>query len=88
MPGGLVLRIARGSHLLSEEELEMDSGSAELRRSDDRVIAGVCGGLAQRFGWSATRVRIAYVLISVLSAAFPGILVYLVLWFVMPDARE
>jgi phage shock protein PspC (stress-responsive transcriptional regulator) len=66
----------------------MSSGSSRLRRSNDRVIAGVCGGLAERYGWSATRVRIAYVLVSVLSAAFPGILVYLVPWFVMPDAAD
>ena len=55
-----------------------------LRRSRDKLIAGVCGGLAEWMGWPATRVRIAYVVVSVLSAAFPGILVYLVLWFVMP----
>ena len=35
-------------------------------------------------GWSPTVVRILYVLISVLSAAFPGILVYLALWLLMP----
>jgi phage shock protein C len=55
-----------------------------LRRSDDRVIAGVCGGIAERFGWPANRVRLIYVIVSVLSAAFPGTLVYLVLWFLMP----
>jgi phage shock protein PspC (stress-responsive transcriptional regulator) len=55
-----------------------------LRRSRDRVIAGVCGGIAERFEWSPNRVRVAYVVLSILSAAFPGILVYLLLWFVMP----
>lgn len=59
-----------------------------LRRSRDRVIAGVCGGLAERFGWPVTRVRIGYVLLSVLSVAFPGILVYLLLWFVMPGPDD
>jgi phage shock protein PspC (stress-responsive transcriptional regulator) len=48
------------------------------------MIAGVCGGSAERFGWSPGTVRIVYALISVISAAFPGILVYLVLWFLMP----
>lgn len=57
-----------------------------LRRSRDRVIAGVCGGIAEKLGWSPTRVRIGYVLLSVLSVAFPGILVYLVLWFLMPES--
>ncbi|MBP6514756.1 MAG: PspC domain-containing protein [Steroidobacteraceae bacterium] len=63
----------------------MSEGPRKLTRSKDRMIAGVCGGLAQWFGWPADRVRIAYVILSILSAAFPGILMYLVLWFLMPD---
>jgi phage shock protein C len=59
-----------------------------LKRSADRMIAGVCGGIADRFGWSSTGVRIAYVLISIFSAAFPGILVYIILWIIMPDSRK
>jgi phage shock protein C len=60
-----------------------------LRRSRrHRMIAGVCGGLAEWLGWDITLVRILYVVVSVLSVAFPGILVYLVLWIVMPEAPE
>ena len=59
-----------------------------LRRSRDKMIAGVCGGLAEWLGWPANRFRVAYVIVSVLSAAFPGILVYLVLWFVMPGPES
>ena len=55
-----------------------------LKRSRNRVIAGVCGGVAEWLGWSPTLVRILFVLVSVLSAAFPGLLVYVVLWIVMP----
>ena len=55
-----------------------------LKRSNNKMIAGVCGGLADWLGWDATIVRIAYVLISIFSAAFPGILVYIILWLVMP----
>lgn len=58
--------------------------NTKLRRSRDRVIGGVCGGIAERLGWSAGRVRLAYVVLSILSAAFPGILVYVVLWIAMP----
>jgi phage shock protein C len=59
--------------------------SGELRRSkDDRMIAGVCGGLARWLGWDSTAVRILYVLISILSAAFPGTIVYIILALVMP----
>ena len=59
---------------------------ALYRSNNNRVLAGVCGGLADWLGWSPTVVRIAYVLVSVLSAGFPGILVYLILWLVMPKA--
>ena len=57
-----------------------------LRRSRrHRVLGGVCGGLADWLGWDRTLVRVLYVAVSVCSAAFPGILVYLVLWVVMPE---
>ncbi|HEU4941378.1 MAG TPA: PspC domain-containing protein [Candidatus Eisenbacteria bacterium] len=62
----------------------MAEGTRVFRRSSNRMIAGVCGGIAEYFGWPADRVRIAYVLLSILSIAFPGILVYLLLWLVMP----
>jgi phage shock protein C len=61
---------------------------ALIRSRRNRMIAGVCGGLAQSLGWDPTLVRILYVLVSVISAAFPGILVYLVLWAVMPLAND
>ena len=58
-----------------------------LRRSrKDKLIAGVCGGIAEWLGWDPTLVRILYVAVSVCSAAFPGILVYLALWLLMPAA--
>lgn len=56
-----------------------------VRVRNDRVLAGVVGGIAARFGWNATLLRIVYVLVSALSAAFPGILVYLVLWLLIPE---
>ena len=59
-----------------------------LRRSKDKLIAGVCGGIAEWLGWDPTIVRLLYVLVSILSVAFPGIIVYLVLWFVMPKALD
>lgn len=52
------------------------------------MIAGVCGGIAEALGWGPTRVRVLYVLISILSAAFPGALVYVVLWLIVPNAPE
>ena len=54
------------------------------RSSRHKMIAGVCGGLAEYFDLDPTVVRVAYVLISIISVAFPGILAYIVLMFVMP----
>ena len=56
----------------------------KLLRSNNRIIAGVCAGLAEYLGWEITLVRILYLVISILSAGFPGILVYLIFWIVMP----
>lgn len=57
-----------------------------LKKSNNKMIAGVCGGLAEWIGWDPTIVRVLYVLISIFSVAFPGILVYIILWVVMPPA--
>ena len=51
------------------------------------MIAGVIGGIARRFGWNPTLLRVIYVVISLASAAFPGILVYLILWLLMPEGE-
>jgi phage shock protein C len=51
-----------------------------------RILAGVCGGVAEWLGWSPTWVRFLFILISILSVAFPGIIVYIILWIVMPNA--
>jgi phage shock protein PspC (stress-responsive transcriptional regulator) len=52
------------------------------------MIAGVCGGIAEWLGWDPTVVRVLYVVGSILSVAFPGMLVYVVMWIVMPKAPE
>jgi phage shock protein C len=54
------------------------------RTPNDAWIAGVCGGIARWLGWNANLVRLLYVLLSISSAAFPGLLVYIILWIVMP----
>ena len=62
----------------------MDSPKRLYRNSSAGRIAGVCAGIAEYFGWDVTLFRVVYVIVSIISAAFPGILVYLVLWVVMP----
>ncbi len=59
--------------------------TAKLLRSRDKILGGVCGGIAKWLGWDVTIVRIAYIFISILSAAFPGTIVYIILWIVMPE---
>ena len=61
----------------------------KLHRSrNNKMIAGVMGGIAQYLGWSPTWVRVLFVIISSLSAAVPGILIYIILWIVMPKANS
>ena len=58
-----------------------------LRRSrTNRMIAGVVGGLAEWAGIDPTLARALFVIVSVLSAAFPGVLVYVLLWIVLPES--
>ena len=64
----------------------MSDVSRPLRRSrTDRQIAGVVGGLAEYFRVDPTLLRVAYVVGSIVSAAFPGMLVYLLLWLLVPE---
>ncbi len=58
------------------------------RSRTNRLIAGVCGGFAEWLGWNPTTFRLLFVVVSILSAAFPGILVYVILWLVMPKPPE
>ncbi|MDH6342677.1 phage shock protein C [Parabacteroides sp. PFB2-12] len=59
-------------------------GKRLTRSLKDKMIAGVCGGIANYLGWDPTLVRVAYVLLSVFTV-FAGVLVYLILWLVMPQ---
>lgn len=62
----------------------MDMEKALQRSSRDKMVGGVCAGIAHWLGWDPTLVRVGYVLLSVMSVAFPGLLVYIVLWAIMP----
>ncbi|MCB9665248.1 MAG: PspC domain-containing protein [Alphaproteobacteria bacterium] len=55
-----------------------------MRSRRHALVFGVCGGFAEWLGWSPTGVRVVFVVVSVLSAAFPGLLVYLLLTLLMP----
>jgi phage shock protein C len=64
----------------------MTDFKAPLRRSrSDRMVAGVVAGLARYLGIDVTLARVLYVIGSIVSAAFPGALVYLLLWIIVPE---
>ena len=56
-----------------------------MRVRHGKLIAGVCGGIAKWLGWDPTLVRLGYVVLTVLSVGFPGILMYILLWILMPQ---
>ena len=56
-----------------------------LTRSSDRVIGGVCAGIAERYGWRTRNVRIAFVVSGILPG--PQFVIYLVLWAVLPGPQ-
>ena len=60
----------------------------KLVRSHNQVVAGVCAGIAEYFGWEVALVRLIYLILSIFSAAFPGIIVYIILWIVMPEKNH
>lgn len=67
----------------------MADDDGRLRRSkSNKMIAGVIGGLARYFGFDPTLARVLYVILSVVSVAFPGLVVYIILWIIMPEEGE
>jgi len=85
----LVLRFpsARAADPDADARPERSTCMALQRPHDDRMIGGVCAGIARELGFDVTLVRVGYLLLSILSAAFPGVLVYIILWIVMPEDR-
>ena len=59
---------------------------AKLVRSNRKIIAGVCAGIADYLGWDPVWVRILFVLLSIATVVLTGILVYIVLWIAMPES--
>ncbi|MSD83600.1 PspC domain-containing protein [Lactobacillus curvatus] len=60
-------------------------GKRLYKSSNNKMISGVMGGIAEYFNVDATLVRIIYVVFSAFSAAFPGIVVYIILAMVIPE---
>lgn len=56
-----------------------------LTRSNNKIIAGVLAGFAEYFNIDPTLLRVIYVVVSILSAGFPGLLIYLICWVLIPQ---
>ena len=56
-----------------------------LYKSDDKKISGVCGGIAEYFSFDPSIVRIIWAVLTLVTSAFPGIILYIVMAFVLPD---
>ena len=63
----------------------MATGKKLYRSTSNRMLAGVCGGIAEYFGADPTLIRLAYVLLSVFTVAFPGIIVYIIAAIIIPS---
>ena len=57
-----------------------------LTKSKDKKIAGVCAGIAEYFGWDVTAVRLVYLIAAILTGSALA-WIYLILMFVLPDAK-
>ena len=63
----------------------MAAGKKLYRSTSNRMIAGVCGGIAEYFNVDPTIIRLAYVILSVFTVAFPGIIVYIIASWIIPQ---
>ena len=54
------------------------------RSQNNKWIAGICGGIAEYFGWNAELLRLVWVVLTV-STMFCGVIIYLILWLIMPQ---
>ncbi len=68
--------------------MENNANPKRLYRSDNKMLCGVCAGIAEYFNIDPTIVRVGYVALSIFSAGFPGLLLYIILLLIMPQKME
>jgi phage shock protein C len=74
---------SRDIRKVADKEEKMEEGKRLYRSTTDRMVAGVCSGLATYFKVDPTLVRLLFVLLAL--AGGPGLLAYIVLWLVVPE---
>lgn len=75
---------SEGSHQTKTEEKNMKSSKRLYRNPDNRILGGVCAGLGEYFNTEPVLIRLIFIIISLFFAS--GILIYLILWLVTPEA--
>lgn len=68
--------------------MENNANPKRLYRSDNKMLCGVCAGIAEYFNIDPTIVRVGYVALSIFSAGFPGLVLYIILLLIMPQKME
>ena len=66
------------------EIIDQEKPQRLTRTIQDKMLGGVCGGLAKYFKLDPTLVRLGSVFLSIISAAFPGLLIYIIMWIIVP----
>ena len=59
-----------------------------LTLSDNRLLGGVCAGIAEYFNLDPTLVRIGYAVLTIFSAGFPGIILYPIMYWIIPSKNK
>lgn len=68
--------------------MENNANPKRLYRSDNKMLCGVCAGIAEYFNIDPTIVRVGYLALSIFSAGFPGLVLYIILLLIMPQKME
>lgn len=66
----------------------MENLNRKLTKSSNKMLAGVCAGIAEYLGWEVTLTRMVYLLLSLFTAAFPGLILYILFCIVMPNPEQ
>ena len=68
--------------------MELNSPKRLTRSRNDRMLAGICSGIANYMVVDPTVVRLVFALATFFTVLFPGVLIYLIMWIVVPKERE
>lgn len=68
--------------------MELNTPKRLMRSSKDKMLAGICGGIAEYMVVDPTIIRLVFALATFFTVVFPGVLIYLIMWVVVPKDRE